>query len=282
MSDIKYFCIRGFMKSGTNWLGSLIDSHEAISVVGEYHWQKIALPFKEMMKNHSLFQERDCKEFVREEFAEFVKRVLRHNAEPSALLIGDRTPARLEPTIIINAPCISIVRDGRDVLVSRAFHLFNNSKIHRLFERIPAMKIDLERFEADPWIFKKKPELLLRHKRMVIESVRMWREHLEADRASVESNKELSAKFVRYEDLHADTEGVRKSLFEFLGVNPKRAAKLEGVLKPGFKEERPSEFLRKGAVGDWTNYFTDDTKAWFKEEGGEELIRQGYETSLDW
>ena len=282
MSDMRYFCIRGFMKSGTNWLGSLIDSHESISVRGEYHWQKLAEPFNQLLNAHVLFEKMKSTQFVRDEFVEFVKQVMRHNADPTAVLIGDRTPATLDPVIIKDAPFISIVRDGRDVLVSRAFHLFNNPTITGLFQKSPAMQQDLERFQDSPWYFQKNPEMLLRHEIMVRHSARLWREHLESDRATLEEQHDLKVKVIRYEDLHADTEGVRKSLFEFLEVDPKRAAKLHGVLKPGFEEERPNAFFRKGKVGDWKNYFTDETKQLFKEVAGEELIRQGYESSLDW
>ena len=86
----------------------------------------------------------------------------------------------------------------------------------------------------------------------------------------------LPVYFIKYEDLHKDVEGQRDKLFKFLKVKPRLAAKIEGHLKPGFSEERPGEFLRKGAVGDWENYFTDDAKTWFKEEAGSELIQQGY------
>ena len=91
MSDMRYFCIRGFMKSGTNWLGSLIDSHESISVRGEYHWQKLAEPFNQLLNAHVLFEKMKSTQFVRDEFVEFVKQVMRHNADPTAVLIGDRT-----------------------------------------------------------------------------------------------------------------------------------------------------------------------------------------------
>jgi len=270
------------MKSGTNWLGNLLNSHQSISVAGEYHWQQFAVPFNQLLDGHVLFDRKECSQFVRDEFVELVKRVMRHNAEPMAVLIGDRTPATLAPVIIKDASYISIVRDGRDVLVSRAFHLFNNPAVTRLFQRVPAMQEDLERFQDDPWYFQKNPRMLLRHEVIVRQSATLWREHLESDRATLETQRDLKVKVVRYEDIHADTEGVRKSLFEFLEVDPKSVEELHGILKPGFEVERPNAFLRKGKVGDWKNYFTDEAKQLFKEIAGEELVCQGYEASLDW
>jgi len=93
---------------------------------------------------------------------------------------------------------------------------------------------------------------------------------------------ETSWSVIKYEDLHADVKAEREKLFLFLGVKPNLAAKIKGHLKPGFGEERPNEFLRKGTVGDWKNYFTDQTKVWFKEEAGEELRLQGYVADGDW
>lgn len=269
------------MKSGTNWLGSLLSSHESICVLGEFHWQELADPLNKLVR-HDVYRSKGLINKTRSEFQELVKRCLRHAAHPKATLIGDRTPHTLGPVILKDAPHISIIRDGRDVLVSRAFHLYNNARIHRLFDRIPGMRKDHERFVENPWFFKENPHLLLRHELMVRESVRWWRKHLEADRNTVDKHPYLQVKFVHYEALHKDTAGIRNELFKFLEVNPKRAAKIDGVLKPGFQEERPNEFLRKGAVGDWKNYFNDDTRKWFNLEAGEELVRQGYEQSLDW
>lgn len=269
------------MKSGTNWLGSLLASHQKISVIGEFHWHELALPLNTMVQLPA-YEQFNLKKKTRVEFQNFVKRCLVQGVEPGTELIGDRTPHTLAPVLLPESPHLSIIRDGRDVLVSRAFHLFNNVDVHQLFERIPEMRQDLAKFESNPWYFKENPHQLLRHETMVRESVKLWRRHLESDRNTVEKHRYLNVRFVKYEDLHLDTERVRSELFKFLEVNPKRAAKLEGVLKPGFSEERPREFLRKGAVGDWRNYFTDDTRKWFKQHAGEELVRQGYESSLDW
>ncbi len=201
---------------------------------------------------------------------------------PNAILIGERTPHTIEPLVLRRVPYVSIIRDGRDVLVSRAFHVHNHATVHRLFKRIPEMGEDNLKFQADPWYFQKNPERLLAHEEMVRESVGWWRDHLRQDRETVENHPNLKIRFVHYEELHRNVEQQRRELFEFLDVDPERCGNIEGVLKPGFAQEKPNEFLRKGKVGDWENYFTDDVEQWFKEEAGQELIIQGYEESLDW
>ena len=281
----KFFCLRGFMKSGTNWLGSLLSSHQHIDCVGEFHWQMLVRPFNNALKTLPIYNNNDhpdLKNVAREHLENLFKETLAHHADPKAKVVGDRTPQPIEPVILRGTPHICIVRDGRDVLVSRAFHLYNRPESHRFFERFPKFARTLDSFQKDPWFFSKNPDQLLGHQVFVKESTRWWREHLEQDRRTLERFPNLPVKVVRYEDLHADVDAKRAELFEFLGVDPKRAAKIEGHLKPGFEEERPDEFLRKGEVGDWRNYFTDRAKQWFKESARDELIQQGYVDSDDW
>lgn len=282
MTDKRFFGLRGCMKSGTNWLGSLLSSHAEISCVGEFHWQEVVKQFNVNQNNLPIFGSAESKDRARDHFEDMIRKCLIDAAEPSAKLIGERTPHTILPTILRGIPYITIIRDGRDILVSRAFHLYNHPQVHRLFDRIPAMGKTFEEFQKDEWYFKKHPEKLLCHEVMVRESIQWWRQHLERDAQAVEQFPNLKVKFVRYEDLHRDTHGERTKLFEFLNVDPKMAAKIKGDLKPGFKTERPSEFLRKGKVGDWRNYFTDQTKQWFKEEAADCLIQYEYEANRDW
>lgn len=277
MQERTFFSLRGFMKSGTNWLGSLLSSHQEVDCVGEFHWQEIVSKLNPWLKNQPIFSDPDYREFIRSKFDLLIKDALIKKADPAARVIGERTPHSIEPVTLRGVPHICIVRDGRDVLVSRAFHLYNNPQAHRLFSRIPEMGKTFEHFKKDPWYFQKHPDQLLCHEVMVRESAVWWRDHVIADKTAAQRYPGLRICFVRYEDLHADTEGQRARLFEFLGVDPKRAAAIQGRLSPGFKEERPDAFLRKGAIGDWKNYFTPQTIAWFKEEAGDELVDQGYD-----
>lgn len=279
----KFFCIRGYMKSGTNWLGSLLSSHQKIDCVGEFHWQDHVQPVNRAIRLLPLYEANpELGNRLRDELEELTRRMLRFSADPKARLIGDRTPHTIEPVVLRGCPHICIIRDGRDVLVSRAFHLFNRPESHRLFERFPELNSTFEQFRRDPWFFKNNPETLLANETMVRESAKWWKEHLVKDRAAIEKYPALPVMNVRYEDLHADVEGQRERLFEFLGVNPRKAAKIEGHLQPGFSTERPDEFLRKGAVGDWKNYFTDDVKRWFKDQAGDMLEMQNYTSGADW
>ena len=279
----RYFCLRGFMKSGTNWLGNLLASHPDVGCVGEFHWHNplLALEQNFHLPVFSDFDSLKLDDTAHVHFEAMVRATL-DKAQPHKKVIGERTPHTIEPLVLRDAPHISITRDGRDVLVSRAFHLFNYPEVHRLFQRIPAMAEDFEKFKDDPWFFKENPEVLLRHEVMVKESVRWWCEHLEKDRQTLASNPFLNVRFVKYEDLHQDTTGERNKLLQFLNVDPDLAPAVEGELKAGFSDERPDQFFRKGKIGDWKNYFTDETREWFKEVGGEELIRQEYEANSDW
>lgn len=282
MKNKRFFCLRGYMKSGTNWVGSLLNSHQEISCIGEFHWHEIVEGFNHTLRTQPIFKSDDSKENSRRHFEEFIRRCMVDRADPTATLIGDRTPHTIIPVTLRNVPYISVIRDGRDILVSRVFHLYNSPEVSAVFDRFPAMAETLMKFQQDPWYFQKNPDQLLCHEVMVRESLTWWREHLQRDEQAVEMFPKLKIRFVKYEDLHRDTQGERAKLFEFLDVDPSRAAKIQGHLKPGFKHEQPTEFLRKGVVGDWRNYFTDQTKAWFNEEAGEELIKYGYADSLDW
>ncbi len=194
MDDRRYFCLRGFMKSGTNWLGSLLSSHEHISVVGEYHWQRMMQSLKQNFRRHPVFAEPEYQNFTLSQFEQMVKNVLDHVAEPTAKVVGERTPHRIAPLIIRDAPVISIIRDGRDVLISRAFHLHNYPDCHRLFERLPEMNRDHQEFLKNRWFFRDNPGFLLQHELMVRESVRFWRDHLLHDEKTVRAESTAEGK----------------------------------------------------------------------------------------
>ncbi|MBX3416759.1 MAG: sulfotransferase domain-containing protein [Pirellulaceae bacterium] len=277
----RFFCLRGFMKSGTNWLGGLLDRHPEVSCRGEYHWELVLKP---IVERSPLMLQTQTDDAIRETLKHVrvaIRRTMAALSDPAATVIGDRTPHTISP-IVLPVPHIVIIRDGRDILVSRAFHLFNSPNYTQLFKRSKTAAATLAEFQANKWFFRDHPERLLENREVVETTAHWWVDQLEKDRKVTENQPHLPVRFVRYEDLHLRTQEISDELFEFLGVDPQLAPPIEGELKPGFENESPNQFFRKGQAGDWVNYFTDQVKEQFKNIAGEELVRQGYENDLEW
>lgn len=76
---------------------------------------------------------------------------------------------------------------------------------------------------------------------------------------------------VSYEELHKDAGAALKKIAEYLSVNVTEDSISEIVRKNSFEnktgrkpgEENNGSFARKGIVGDWKNYFTDESLALF-------------------
>ena len=209
-----------------------------------------------------------------------VKEALVEAAEENATWIGDRNPSRIDTKILKGARHFHVVRDGRDVLVSRVFHLFNRPNVTNWFQSDERLKANLKEFQNDPDFFKKAPNELLGHEQIVRESARGWAELVQFNLDVPESYPKLRIMTVRYEEMHRDTEAGRASMYEFLNLKPEHAKPLDEKTTPGF-EEQPDKFYRKGAVGDWENYMTEQAREWFNDEAGEVLMKLGYSESLD-
>ncbi len=283
MTEKRFFCIRGFMKSGTNWLGALLNRHPQVSSTGEFHYQELL----QLLLNHAttlpLYENRELLDATLAGLRQLFRNGIIAANQADAAVVGDRTPHTICPLTLPEAKYISIIRDGRDVMVSRMFHLFNNPEVASLFQRNVRMRELLEQFRRDPWFFRQNPHLLLSVEEPVRITARWWREHLETDRRFAAENPQVAIRFVRYEGLHLRTSEVCDQLFGFLDVDPAMASPLDETTKPGFGEERPDNFFRKGIVGDWRNYFTETSQVWFEEEAGDELQHQGYLTQdRDW
>lgn len=279
----RFFCFRGYMKSGTNWIGNLLNLHPEISCVGELHLHLLYQTWQKHMRTVSILQEKmEARRMFRGNFQGMVRHLLADLADPAASVIGERTPHTLSPLAIKDAPHITIIRDGRDVLVSRVFHLYNFPQVSRVFERFPELQETLAAFQNDPWYFRNHPDRLLCNEDVVRETMRWWCEHLESDRQTILRHSHLRVLTLKYEDFHADVESCRRRMYRFLDVDPDQADPIPDRLQPTLDEERPREFNRKGQVGDWNNYVDDRVREWIKAEAGEELVRQGYTDSLNW
>jgi Sulfotransferase family len=278
----RFFCVRGYMKSGTNWVCNLLNLHPQIKCIGEFHWDRLLEPLQKNFDTLAVFRkEEKLKIDTLARLDRLIKESMIEAASSQTRWIGDRNPSAIEPQLFPGSPHFHIIRDGRDVLISRVFHLLNRPQVSYWFQHDLELQALLAKFQADPLYFQKCPDQLLRHEKIVRESARGWASLIKKNVEVLEAHPEISVMQLRYEEMHQNVELWRSKMYEFLGLNPTEANPLNATTTPGF-EEAPNRFYRKGAVGDWQNYMTDNAKSWFNEEAGETLLSLGYAQSAKW
>ena len=279
----KFFAVRGYNKSGTNWLCRLLNLHPQVSCSGEFHWNRISSQLIETYnESENLYNQDGLLDATWHAMDRFIKESIVLACDKDAIWVGDRTPSHIEPSLIIGAKVFNLIRDGRDIMVSSAFHFFNNPDFFPKFNSLEELKEPLALFRADPTHFHRYPEQLLACDALAIDTAYHWAETIQKNQDKIDGNPDMECLEVRYEALHHDIEAQRSRLYAFLEVDPELAVPLEFNTQPGFKKEKPNMFLRKGAVGDWENYFTPRLQAIFNEHAGETLIKLGYVDSLNW
>lgn len=285
----RFFFITGCYKSGTHWVQNILNLHPAVNVKGEFHFETLQRGYEAMVNTHWYLSARPrLRPTADASYHDFVRRMMWSETrdKPGATWLGDRTP-RLLNEVLPGAPVINIRRDGRDVMVSWNFHHLRAQRIENLLpqmretaERIgPEFRDHPERFHAPGAGFLAE-EWWFRH------HARVWagmitRELEEAPRMIERGTRLLR---IAYEDIHADVQSARRQLFDHLGLRESEAAPLSHETRtlPGFEEESPTKFYRKGATGEWKDMFTDRQRQWFKEEAGAALIAAGYEKDGNW
>ena len=288
------FFVRGHPRSGTNWVGALLNLHPQINCFGEFHFEDIRNAIDALQNQPWQITSRQPLKAVQDEwFEELVRRSMLTLADrkPGAHWIGDRTPRGLR-VFLEHAPYFLIIRDGRDVLVSWTFHVLR-MRPHVVDAVVPAdlragFNIMYGKFNAAPEHFSRHPEELLTDEGWIRMVASRWANWIKADRTSAErvDSTELEAHLMvlRYEELHADTENGRRRMYEFLGLNSDEALPLSKETKtlPGFEKDDPTSFWRHGQVGDWKKYSNDSFKKWFKESAGDVLVELRYEKDGNW
>ncbi|MEZ6317896.1 MAG: sulfotransferase domain-containing protein [Phycisphaerales bacterium] len=283
------FLLRGHARSGTNWIGRLLNLHPRVLCAGEWDFTELQDAFGRFVGALARCPRRPGAPSRARRSSGLPLRVLAVVCErkPGAIWIGERTPKPIEPTPIAEAPVIHVLRDGRDVLVSWTHHQLKRARTGegglagRMGEQVAAYERNAEHFLEHP-------EHLLSDESWVRQIARQWGARNLADRDTIESARAGRTPYrvhaLRYEDLLADVERERVGMYRFLALDPDEAAPLESGVKTGagFESESPGAFNRKGEAGDWKNYFTGDARRWFKEEAGSALIELGYEERNDW
>jgi hypothetical protein len=296
VSGHEFFFVRGHPRSGTNWVGALLNLHPQVNCFGEFHFEDIRNAIDGLQKIPWQITAREpLKSELDRCFEDLVRRSILtlKSRKPAAHWVGDRTPRGLR-VFLEHAPYILIVRDGRDVLVSWTFHILRQ-KPHAIDVLVPEdirpgfMRL-YNRFQADPEFFSTHPEELLTDEGWIRMVVGRWAHWMRIDQDAAAKVRAGEPGYrgrlleVRYEDLHADTEGGRREMYEFLALDPDEAGPLSGESRtaPGFEKEDPMSFWRHGQVGDWKKYSNEKFKAWFKESAGDVLVGLGYEKDSNW
>jgi hypothetical protein len=284
----RFFFVTGCYKSGTHWVQNLLNLHPKVNVKGEFHFQALHSGFLELTRTSWYLSARPRLRPVAEaSFQDFIRRMMYMETrdKPGATWLGDRTP-RAMGEFLPGAPQINIIRDGRDVMVSWNFQHLRTKTTENL---MPQMREIAERCNAD---FQKNPEPYRRPNVGYMADewwfrhhARVWgdivgRDLTDAPELRAQGTTVLQ---INYEQVHKDLAGSMGRMFELLDLDPAEAAAPSDLTRtlPGFDED-PTKFFRRGAMGEWKDYFTDEQKRWFKEEAGETLIRAGYEKDGNW
>ncbi|MCC7387693.1 MAG: sulfotransferase domain-containing protein [Phycisphaerales bacterium] len=282
--------MRGHPRSGTNWVSNLINLHPRVCCTGEFHLETIYNAVNRTIEVpwHLGGGGGGGREGLEEAFRDMLRRCIVTacgERARGALWLGDRTPSDLL-FWMPDARYIWILRDGRDVAVSWTFHQLRKGP--EVIERSipPEAREGLLRlsrqFLANPDMFERQPELLLADEAWVHHVAGTWDRRFRSDTGAAchMDRPDVPARVlrVRYEELHADTEGHLRTMLRFLDLNPEEAepASQQTHTTPGYQAANPLSYRRKGIVGDWKAYFTPQATAWFMQVAGESMRRAGY------
>lgn len=228
--------------------------------------------------------------------------ILRDQADPGKVVVGTKAVTDLEQLFFAfpQARVVTIVRDGRDVVVSKRHHTIRmgaymhgdeKSKIHywinsNLLAR-KALYVANKRlqFIRPQKHFKdlSKPENLL-NREVIVKYATEWARKVDYIQEFQDRYPDRFHR-VHYEDLLADPKKEMESLFRFLGVDTRPETIDQVFQATDFKSMQKTgsgSFFRKGQAGEWAKYFSAEHKALFKKIGGQSLIRLGYEKDMNW
>lgn len=272
------FFLTGAPKSGTTWLGKLLDAHPQISCMGEACVHHFGLRLVEAAKSYNALLEQrravitDSNDFpilkwpdvlsLMRHFIELRFAAIADPAKPDLRFLGEKDPEHalhfkeLGP-LFPEAKFIHIIRDGRGVFLSAWHH------------NVRSKDKNLDRLGFEDFLGITATE---------------WSSRV---RRARESSQALGNRYfeLRYEDLVAEPELWMTRALDFLGADSSPATvracveaasfeKLSKGRKPG--EEDKASFFRKGIPDDWRNELTPAQIQRFKELSGSLLEELGY------
>ncbi len=280
MAERRILFACGAPKSGTTWLQRVLDAHPQVQCSGEGHFiDKFSAPLAKLMNEYGgqmnlvreqVYEGRDYYPQVTQDDLDrivrgfILDRLMTRKPGPEIRWIGDKTPRyalclRSLLRLFPNARFISIMRDPRDVTMSRMHHARRAGREDRIVQGSQE-RIEFVRDSGTAWLECMK--------------------HIAGFMAEYPGLLHL----VRYEDMVADPEDEARKIFRFLGVRHddgvvervSQTTSFETMSgrKPG--EEHPTAFLRKGVAGDWVGRLEPEALAMLHETCGDAMRAHGY------
>lgn len=272
------FFLTGAPKSGTTWLGKLLDAHPQISCRGEACVHHFGLELIKACKSYSALLERrrravtDSNDFpdlawpdimtLMRTFIELRLKAIADPAKPGLRFLGEKDPEHAMhfqtlDKLFPEAKFIHIIRDGRGVFLSAWHH------------NVRAGDENLKRLTYDD---------------LLDITAKEWSECVRRARAAAQ---DLGARYfeVRYEDLVDEPESWMRRILEFLGAEAGPEAVRACVEAASFEklsrgrqtgEEDKGSFFRKGDPTEWKSQLTPAQIQRFVALSGTTLKDLGY------
>jgi hypothetical protein len=272
------FFMSGLFKSGTTWLGMLLNAHPGLCCPAqEMHSFSAQVTDLYLDKPIEALPPSEAKvwgeNILDAKRAALFWQIVALCDKPSAKLLGGRGPIANLRQLIRAFPGIRIpviMRDGRDVAVSAAFfhQKYYGQSYERFFEDPEKTRINADYAAGWGWQFR----------------------HFYSGALQVAKEFPKNIVVVRYEDLLAEPVEWMRKIYGFLGVSidPPLVRHcvemcsfetLTGGRKRG--EADPGSFFRKGVAGDWREYFTPLAIRKFNETAGDFLLETGYKLASE-
>ena len=172
---------------------------------------------------------------------------------------------------------IVVIRDLRDVLISKLFYILNNDRDHILHSKLNTIQS-----------ISKQLEMLLIGCKLPNEDIRDDLTGLVYEWSKFKKwINQKSVIIVKFEDLIGESGGgskdnqvrVVKTISQFLDIEMSNKH-IDEVCRKIFYSK--SKTFRSGKIGGWKECFDNDLEGKFKYYLGDELINLGYETDMEW
>ena len=185
---------------------------------------------------------------------------------------------RLLPFEAARRRTIYIMRDGRDIMVSRWFETLH---------REPGDRVKAERFLGTTMT----DDNLQEHLARFIEFMSTYQRGCADYKSHLQYWQQHRYATIRYEDMLSEPVAHLGRALEEVTGEPTDLGQLEKAVEknsmeaktrraPG--EESTGHFIRKGISGDWRNHFTPEAARVFDAYAGDLLVELGYERDHRW